>query len=126
MASGADIHSTFTNICLTSDFQNEAAVYYLDGYIAVIRKPDLSRASYRDIPTQITHDNLILRIYLTSQQFRTRRVSALAKTRDCLNALHVFCDCCKLRQTTASVPSNGRNASRNRSSSIFTNENAVS
>ena len=52
--------------------QNEAAVYYLDGYITVIRLPDWSRAFHHDISTQITYGYLVLRIQLTFKSFRTR------------------------------------------------------
>ena len=49
-ANRADIYSTFTNVSLTQDSQNEAAVHYLDGYI-MIRRPYWAKAFYRDIST---------------------------------------------------------------------------
>ena len=68
----AGVHSAFTNECLTWDSQNEAAVHCLDGYIAVTRLPDWSRAFYRNISTQMTHGSLVLKIQQTFESFPTR------------------------------------------------------
>ena len=77
-------------------------MHYLDGYITVIKLPDWSRA-----------------LYINSNNTRLPRCEKpldvwSISTRDCSNAMRVFTDCSdlrNLRQTSASVPSNGTNAS---------------